>query len=92
MMPRPRNSSKGMVRAVHIKYASISIQTVKHYRAAVAAFFKWIRNSGQDWPNSPDELDLVLSEYINSLYRRREALYRASYFVSGFRRLVPQVP
>ena len=49
----------------HIKYVGVQAKTYERYRAAFQQFSIYLTSFGLPFPNSLDQLDYVLGEYLN---------------------------
>ena len=79
------------VHKTHLKYVGISPRTVKRYSTAVLHYFAYLVMFNLTYPESPEELDQSLSEYINMLWQEDEPLGYAQDLVHGFVRFLPRV-
>ena len=75
----------------HLRDAGISDRTLRIYRREVSHFFSHLRINGIRIPRSYATFDETLAAYINHLYQEGEALTRAGWVLSGFKRLYPRV-
>ena len=91
IMPRRRKDIRRVVKAVHLKFAAITNTTIVTYKSAVCDFLAWRRRLDLPWPKSEEDFDILLSEYVNFLYREDEPLYKAGDVLCGIQRFLPRV-
>ena len=88
-MPRKSKKVHQLVRKEHVKYESLSPDTVKKYKTGVRRFWFWVRLVTGKRPKSVRELDFLSGEFINFLYQDERPLGWASDFLCGLKRLYP---
>lgn len=74
----------------HLKYLGVRKRTIDLYKREVSLFFDYLSFHNIKVPTSMETLDLEIGEYINHLYQEGEAVSRAGWLLSGFRRLYPR--
>ena len=74
----------------HLRELGIASRTLRIYKREVSLFLSYLDACSIPYPASYHTLDLVLAEYINSLFQEGEPLSRAGWVLSGMKRLFPR--
>ena len=87
-------SSRGVrrktARKTHIKYEGIQPTTERRYRKAITRFFGHLTLLCMGLPNSLEELDEAVGEFINHLYLDDYPQYWATDLISALKRFYPK--
>jgi len=74
----------------HLAQMGVSAKTELAYRKAVSRFFVYLQRLNLPLPQSFEELDLLVAEYINELFQEGDSVTYAGYLISGLKRYVPR--
>ena len=85
-----RKMRRKTARKTHIKYEGIQPNTLRRYRKAITRFFCYLSMLGLGLPNSLEELDEAVGEFINHLYLDDHPQYWATDLISGLKRFCPK--
>ena len=85
-----RGVRRKAVKRSHIKYEGIQPHTAKRYRIAITRFFDYLDLHDCFVPDSIEELDEAIGEFINHLYLDDLPQHWAADLISGFKRFYPK--
>ena len=74
----------------HVKYEGIMAATIFRYRRQLKIFFEYLRQNELALPSDVDDLDLLVSEYINHIYQDDYPVNFGNDLVSGLKRFMPR--
>ena len=73
----------------HLRELGITARTRKSYRKAIANFFRHLAANAVAIPNSLEDLDVLLADFINECWLEGEPHGYAGHLLSGFGRFYP---
>ena len=83
-----RTSSRASPKA-HIKFAGLAAATKKRCRQSILRCFVYLDLYNIPWPNSPAQLDVTVSEYVNRQYQDEASFNQAQIVATALRRFYP---
>ena len=74
----------------HLRDMGIATGTLRIYKREVSQFLNYLDACSISYPSTYHELDLLLADYINTLFQEGEPISRAGWVLSGMKRLFPR--
>ena len=85
----PKRRSKGSLS--HLKFKGINRKTARLYQREIHRFFIHLEKTDTAFPSDTEQLDSIVSEYVNHLYQEGDSISHAGWLLSGLRRFIPSL-